>query len=123
VNIAVDVEVISQPTSAILIRFVRDGREVDVDMFEPAIFADGVKCLFPRVPESSRRSTYSMGWPVPGFAPECGKGPPTTIRFEFTSELGLLTVELVWSGQDVSRDIQLAGASQLPITGGRPGDD
>jgi hypothetical protein len=96
---------------------------------------DGVPCTLPLFPTTPIQSSgYSTAWPlapepsrVPPDQPfECAKGPPTVIRFEFASEFGLLTAEFVWSGRDVTQDIEVplpaspspSPAAELPPTGG-----
>jgi len=122
------------PTSTITIRFVRDGEPVTIDVLFTRIFADGVQCLFPDT-ERWKVSVLSRTWPLPPWSsqpPECSKGPPTILRFEF----GGLFIEFLWTGGDVTMDIEVppevpvfatptptpAPPEELPITGGTPGE-
>ncbi len=123
------------PTSTITIRFVRKGQPVEVLTTAPTIIANGVVCLVPIIPEPEKRSSYTVVWP--GFPPgECQKAPPTSIRFEFSTNFGLLSVEVMWTGVDVTVDMEVPSAptpaatpastaspvQRLPTTGAVPGD-
>jgi hypothetical protein len=129
------------PTSTITIRFVRGGQPVTIGLGSPisSIFADGVLCKLPLFPAVAIESSgYSTVWPLgpePSRTPpdqpiECAKGPPTIVRFEFSSQFGLLVTELVWLGANVTVDIEVPPlaatpspsppAVGLPRTGGRP---
>jgi hypothetical protein len=105
---------------------VRNGQPATITLGSPisALFADGVLCKLPvalAVPIQS--SGYSTAWPLsaqPDQPFQCTKGPPTTLRFEFSSEFGRLISEFAWTGSNVTVDIELP-ALQLPRTGGSPG--
>lgn len=60
-----------------------------------------------------------MGWPLapgPGQPPECTKGPPTVLRFEFKSTSGrTLPVEVVWRGVNTGVTV-IMGPPAMPVT-------
>ena len=107
------------PTSTITVRFVRGGQPVSLSFlsFPGGVFADGARCPYITT-EAFNVSQFVTRWPLTDGPPECQKGPPTTLRFEF----GLLAIEFLWTGTDVLMDIEVGGASaappQLPSTGG-----
>ena len=124
----------AEPTSTITIRFVQNGRPVAIHGNRLRILANGIPCVFPEP-----AAPYEIGpirtesWPLAASSEqpsECSKGPPTTVRFEFSSEFGLLTGEVTWAGADTILDIQVPGTGQagppspasLPTTGGVPRD-
>ena len=113
------------PTSTITLRFVRDGQPVTIfSIAGHKILADGITCLFPTADEEL--SEFLTNWPAvaePSQPLECSKGPPTTLRFEF----GGLFAEFLWTGDDVTVDVEVPADTAvppvgLPITGGPPGD-
>ena len=104
------------PTSTITIRFVREGQPVTIGLSAPLhqLTADGVGCHIPIPAVVGPSSGYSINWPllpVPGQPLPCTKGPPTTLRFEFLGEFGLLFAEFVWKGGDMTVDIEVPGAA------------
>jgi hypothetical protein len=111
-------------SSTITIRFVTDGKPLEIATSAPLVLADGVFCPFPVI-EPELRFSYALVWPAfapnPGIPNGCTKGPPTSLRFEF----GALFTELVWTGTDVTVDIEVPAATQtatatpgeLPDTG------
>ena len=109
------------PTSTITIRFIRDGQPVIIRGNRLKILADGASCNFaePGAPVDYGPVLTQL-WPLdPNFPPqppECTKGPPTRLRFEFSSQFGLLATEFVWSGNDVNVDIVVPAASPSPTT-------
>jgi len=120
------------PTSTITIRFVRDGEPVVISFGDPFIFADGANCIDVVQADASgvqEGSAFSVAWPLTGAddPPECKKGPPTTLRFDFGTEFGSLIAEFVWNGGDIMEDVEVpqlatptptATVEELPATGG-----
>jgi hypothetical protein len=111
---------------------VRNGQPIAIRGNLLKILADGAQCqvAIPGAPVDIG-PTVIFTWPLSGFAqpPECTKGPPTALRFEFGSQFGFLIAETVWSGSEISVDILVSsldtlsptptpGTSQLPPTGG-----
>ena len=82
------------------------------------LLADGVLCKLPFSPAVLIQSSgYSSGWPLAteaGQPFECTKGPPSNLRFEFTSEFGPLVAQFVWNGVDVTIDIEVPSAAVTP---------
>ena len=110
------------PTSTITVRFVRNGQPATVFAFSKIIKADGVTCGFPSI--EGEISTFTVQWPLfatLGQPTECSKGPPTTLRFEF-SGLALFS-EALWTGTDITVDVEVPATvtpGVLPPTGGSP---
>lgn len=122
-------------SSTITIRFVRDGEPVTFTGNREAIVADGVLCQFPEpAAPYPFPSELNVPWPMGGAEQglnqpaECTKGPPTTIRFEFSSEFGLLVAEFVWNGADITIEVEVpplatptpSAPVDLPPGGGAP---
>jgi hypothetical protein len=121
----------SGPTSTITIRLVTNGHQVTVLRTSqyPVIVADGVICRMPLEPAVSVEipsTGYSTDWPL---APEvvqpvqCSKGPRTNLRFEFRTTTLVLVAELVWTGENLTADIEVppspapTSPASLPDTG------
>jgi len=116
------------PKSTITIRFVSGGQPATISVGVPKTYADGVFCDFPTTGQPAEpRSQVSYPWPPnpsPNFAPECTKGPPTHLRFDF----GSFVADVSWTGSDITIDVEVPAPSQtaipapvLPKTGGLPG--
>jgi hypothetical protein len=122
------------PTSTITIRFVRNGEPVSFVGNLGHVLADGVSCQVAVTDAPIEiRPVIKVPWPLGDGdeqPPECMKGPPTTVRFEFGGEFGSLAGEVVWTGSDVTLDIEVpplvatptATAGDLPPTGAAPGE-
>lgn len=129
------------PVSTIAIRFLQNGQPTTVNLAAPLhrLVADGVVCPVAIPQAAGPYSGYSIQWPlvqIPEMPTECRKGPPTTLRFEFNSNFGILSSEFVWSGSDVTANIEIPGPTTpsnlaspspasptvrgLPGTGGGP---
>ena len=100
-------------TSRITIRFVSNGEPVTFSSlnFPSRVSADGVTCLLPIIEGGG--TEYALNWPflpIEGQPEECTKGPPTTIRVEFND----LFAEILWTGVDVTVDLEVPGAAATP---------
>lgn len=112
------------PKSTITIRFVQAGEPVEVMIGAIHLSADGVLCPILRPDEVVARSKHVEGWPLDAdeFPTECRKGPPTSLTFTFfalTPDLDdslFLTGEVIWTGVDVTKDIDVPPGFALPAT-------
>ncbi|MEX0683291.1 MAG: hypothetical protein WD904_08175 [Dehalococcoidia bacterium] len=132
----IEAPTVAPGTSRIGLRFLLNGVPVELSVIPlPDITADGVLCPFGGLDEPVVGPEFAVGWPLggTGIPPECAKGPPTTITFGVQTEVGTITRQFVWTGDDVIVDVELSGASptasptptsltptpgQLPTTGG-----
>ena len=93
------------PQSTITIQFVQAGEPALVTLWQPisGLTADGVPCFLAIPAIVVTVGEYVTQWPLYPDAPqppECSKGPPTTLRFEFTGDFGTIATEFIWSGGD-----------------------
>ncbi|MEX1255840.1 MAG: hypothetical protein WEE64_16035 [Dehalococcoidia bacterium] len=112
-------------TSLVTIRFVHDGQPVSVELAQSlgSLTADGVGCLVLILPLVADYPGYGTSWPLQpmeGQPEECTQGPPTTLRFEFLSEFGPLSVEFVWTGGDMTVDLEVPAAATATATSPTP---
>jgi hypothetical protein len=98
------------PQNNIVVRFVEgpDAQPVDIllDGEITRLLADNVDCTPDHASGEVSTSEYSLLWPLQGtgLPPECTKGPPTTLRFEFTNGRVFTPgpmVEGTWTGSDL----------------------
>jgi len=125
------------PQSTITVRFVNNGQPVTAAMAHMGRSADEVECPVFQLGAISTVSQFSMPWPVAELsrAPECQKGPPTLLRFEFllttpAGDEGLrLSLEATWEGNDLVLDLNIPdpfvfapapNPNGLPSGGGPP---
>ena len=126
----------ADPQSTITVRFFNGGQPVTIILAGPNISADGVGCALAHPAALSTVSQYSMEWPLaPSSVPECEKGPPTLVGFDFVmgspagDEILRLSVEANWQGNDLVFDLSIpdrfvfapaANPNGLPSGGGPP---
>lgn len=104
-----------QTLGAVGVRFVQDGRRVDLRTGSPVprIVADGADCLLdylvPAVVGLS--SGWVESWPSghlgSGAPAACTKPPPTTMRFEFSSFPQKVAKEFTWIGGEQIVDLEV----------------
>jgi hypothetical protein len=99
-------------SSTITIRFTSNGQPTAIGFNQPfdRISADGVGCPIASSGDPVVLDRVSFVWPHgpgQGQLPECLKGPPTTLKVEFTTTLGPLNAEFQWTGPDVTYDLEV----------------
>ncbi len=115
-------------SSTITIQFVQGGEPTIAKLWTPIgrIWADDVGCQFPYPPVVVFVSEFVQDWPFssadnPPQPPECTKGPPTRIRFEWKGDFGVISTEVLWTGTDIVTQLEVPVVSTTASASPSPG--